>query len=114
MATGSETVRDHRDHRAADRGPDDRDQVQQGDEQGQQDRVRNPERHRPQVRAETGDHRRGHVAEDERADLGEDLVAEQDDPGPPGARGQPAAVPSSTSSVAMLTSSSPTAYRFRP
>jgi hypothetical protein len=59
------------------------------DEQCQQDRVGNAKRQHPQVRAKAGDNRGGHVAEDESADLGEDLVAEQDDPEPPGARGQP-------------------------
>jgi hypothetical protein len=44
-------------------------------------------------RSVAGDHRGDHVAGDESAYLGEDVVAEQDDPGSPGVRGQPVEEP---------------------
>jgi hypothetical protein len=43
----------------------------------------------PRRRLDPGDHRGEQVAEQEAADLAQDLIADQDDRGAPGVRGQP-------------------------
>ena len=81
--------RDQRHHGPADSRPDHRDQVEEGHEHAEQQRVGHAEREQPQVGAQVGDHRGDEVAQHEAADLGEDLVADQDGPQPPRVRHQP-------------------------
>ena len=78
--------RDQGDHHPADGGADHRDQVEQGDEQPEQQRVRDPPGDHPQVGADPRDHRGEQVAKQEAANLAQDLIADQDDPGAPGVR----------------------------
>src|SRR5262249_17805480 len=70
--------RDQADQDAPDGGPDDRDEVEDGHGDGQQDRVRHPEDGQPDEGTGAGDQRGEQVAEHESTDLGEHLVAEQD------------------------------------